>query len=1140
MNFQKEICKWIERKRKLEKGKNKSSYILLRFKETFKKSIFEKELFRNVCFDEENRLFSKGKNRSSIEDVEKNIYLNHNHTDKKHKKDTQLSKYEQKIQLLKITIKNFNNIHHLLGNNDPYYGKLAHIFARELQNERTLHAEYKEEKNGGINSYDNVEGSFKQHIRFSIWPSIVDLMQLFNFYTDIEVYRFHFLILILKWIPNIGNITSVNHDASVKFIKSCLKLRKEIHKNLSVQKEICFSRKGRMVIHHTNWAYSNWGSSNCIHRHGQHLHNEKYSGKRLREKRKNEYSQMFHCKKRKLHFEQTYAKYKKRMYKLEMEYCNKLIEKCIYHIISTKGYLDESNILKYVKVLNAGRFYLCSRTGEAKIESMGYETNLFYTKITDYVNSNCQQIPPDELLTTISYLTKVQTQDKRLKNGRSREVRSEIEENKLTKALTQVNQNICISIKNKSGDYTVSEVCKVVHLCSKNKHYDENLFTYATEYLIDNLDALDSKKVVKVAINLYEKFGYKRIELLLEIMNTYMPPVERKKTLVRRDQNGGRKSRTKISKCLTGATKSSQTGLSAGLSAGLSVGLCAHLQPNWRYGETRSDRGEDKKSATPTREKKLYRTFEDVKIKELLRFLKILIDNNIHMDETWTEYFLSLIKKKFSFIGKADWPIFCHVLLHTQSREIFSSFFHPCSRYYIYDKMPIHELTGSIHELTESNHLSVLIQVMLLLSLHIYTYNCKNFFTFFFNTLREFYDRNCVHSYGAYRKGEDADDNDYEEEQQKGKEEGCIFFLPRRCDDNHYENVRSVPNVYIHNLNMYERGKNNKYEKKKKKKKIQEFQNKIMKMEIPSCDQMKEDIIPHMKLNAQDYQIGVVFDSTHYLKCPEGVANTTSVLRTSNMSDESPPASQQNLLQHNYPLSLSQTCDTVREEEEVSHYEGAEVVHNEMHEQACDSFLNRRTPYERIHPSNTCSDVNARENPPRKFCINEKNISNRVGKINHSCSYKPISHMPKKGTYTKQKRINRKIHYFENLNNARNVLMAIQNVVLYLVENNSNCFHKNCLQCFNMAPQMRNLTIKNLSLIHSTYMLCCSYIDFSTKQQKIMNNEKVTSSSKLHKQVLSILTYVDPKSEIVSEFVHHPFQVDICMRRKSSHYEVTS
>ncbi|KMZ82237.1 hypothetical protein PVIIG_03491 [Plasmodium vivax India VII] len=935
MNYQREIAKWVERKSKLGKGKRGGRYVLLRFKRAVRESLWG-ELLCKVGLDggvaspapHAVGTIMRGMGDDSLGSLSLPRDPPKESTSKDRlPKECLPKECPPKTLLLKRTVQNFHNVRRLLGRNDPVYADLARAFSRELQGREgdTLNR-LDGQPNGRSGRYDQAE-----HLqRGSDTIDVADLMHLFIFYTSIEWHRFGFLIQILRCITRVGSTASSNQETCAKFLKSCVNLRIEIKKKLKTKKGGPIFRLHRGTTH--------WGG------------------------------------RRSYHVEETYAKWEKRTFKLEMVLCNGLIEECAYLILGKGGHLDDA-IMKYVKVLRRGGIYL----------NRGDSSNSFTSQLAYYVNANCECLPPDELLIAVDYLTEARKEAKR-----GTGVDPQIGRIKLTRALTRMSQHLCSAIQKGSNEYTAGEVSKVLALCVRNKrydgnHYDENLLEGVISYAVEHLDQISSRRLTRLAINIHQKMGYPRNGLLQAIVNRYRPPFRRGAS------RGGRgrtdRTRRRGERADTSRRERANT-----------PPLETTDGPSWE--------------GNPPR-----RNFQSVRISQLLRFLKVLIQNDLHLDEQWADYFLSLIKRKFAHISRGDFPLLCHVLLHVQSREILPSFFTPSGRYHLYRYFPIEELAKSLR-------LTPLIQVLLLLSTQIHPHNRRIFFFLFFNTLRKF----CLQSGPPHESA-------HGERPNRGGDSTCMSSPPQIEKDQRGENEKQELSFFKHNLNFYERGNNNKYGKKKKKKKNNSFRIKLQRHPSRHASSVKEN-------------------------CPTRVT----------------------------------------------------------------SPLGGDPPGETNHPHFviTCNGVANGRGLPRQTHLRENNAPSASG----GRTDPPYGNPPMK------KQTDHKSDYFESVANARNVLLAIQTVLLHLAEEPPNGSLEDASSSRRLSSRLSELTLTQLFLLHRTYALCCAYIDSSLSEQRSLNNERVVSSSRLHKQVLSVLAHVTPQEEVTSELVHHPFQVDICLRRR--------
>ncbi|KJP87353.1 hypothetical protein AK88_03033 [Plasmodium fragile] len=1052
MYYQKEIIKWLEQKNKLKKGKRSGRYVLLRFKRAVRESLWG-ELLCKVSLD--GGVTSPTPGHKLISGtaqgmIDGSLYSLAPRGDPP-------TERTPKVRMLKRTIQNFHNVRLLLGRNDPVCADLARVFSQELQERegKTLNSLEENQPNGANSLYDHVQYLPSEPLQRGVNDTldIVDLMHLFNFYTSIEWHRFNFLIIILRCIISMGrSMADTNEQICVKFLQSCVNLRIEIKKNLKSQKGRSIWGLNKGAIHWGKFDHFGLVQNRVPSIHVSPCQMKRLNGKsspkwshspkglhnkfKLSQKEKNALQSLPPCGRGKSHlFHLTYAKWMKRKFKLELEMCNRLMEDCAYMILGRGGQLNDT-YMKYVKVLHRGRLYL---NGDESLKS-------FTAKLADYINAKCEYLSPDELISAVHYLTNARREAKR----DTKVVDPKASTIQLTRAITRISQHLCISIQKKTNEYTVGEVCKVLSLCARNKHYDMNLLDGVTAYVVENLDQVSSRRLTRLAINIHDMLGYTHNGLLLAIVNRYRPP--RPRGASRRDTPGESRS-------IRGGKRTHKRG-------------CDKLH-------TIQEGGDSAPETVPRR------NFQNVKISQLLRFIKVLIKNDIHLDEEWAHYFLSLIKKKFTHISRKDFPLLCYTMLHIQSREIIPSFFNPSSRYHIYKYFPVDQLANSLR-------LTPLIQIMLLLSTHIHHHNRRIFFCFFFKVLKKF----CLQT------DIPQDSSDGEEAFTHGDAFTGMSSSPHVRNDQSRKNVPPELSFYMHNLNFYERGNNNKYDKKKKKKKKQRLQNYIAKVPIPTCEEMKEKIIPFIKLTQPDYQRDVIMDETDGLRSNQG-RKTACVYTVTTLGGDTSPNQQNNV------KNKCSTRVTVPLGGDHTHRGDSPGGTNHSHVVM---------PCYTVADAEACMDATAKS-LPKKTPLRLNNTA--IGSRGRTTEPPMKKQSPHEGDY------------FENLANARSILWAIQNVLLHLAEENPNdCLledgsHKRCL-----SSRLNELTFTQLSLLHRTYALGCSYIDSSLSAQRSLNNERVVASSKLHKQVLSILAHMTTQDEIISELVHHPFQVDICLRRK--------
>ncbi|CRG98690.1 conserved Plasmodium protein, unknown function [Plasmodium relictum] len=1052
MNFHKEIKKWVEQKKHLKKLKRGNYFF---FKNKVKKSLFGNISNNNYVKEKvSNETNVKKCSFLSNKSINHLLYNDRNHCNNSsfyedyHKRDYQ----ETNIYYLKSIILNLNSIHYLFYKNDDIYLKLSQIFQEELRRLKLI-LNLEQEKKFIISN----ELYHKNKISInSCSLNLVDIINLFNFYIYIEKYYFYFFYIILSTIEKFQDLSNVNDTISINFLKSCLKLKKEINKNFDISEYKHYMRK-RKKNNYTifqNYFYlmkNNIFTKNNIHTLS-HVAKDYQIFSFLNNSNKKRKYIHFICLKKKCYENINYSKFKKRKHKDLMIKCDYFIEKCIFLFLNKD--MDISIFTKYIKILQNINIY----------------NNNFISLIKNYLKKNYEYFTTEELIFVIKYLMKMKEPCKEYKIS-------------FGCIKTDIYKNI--------NDYNIIDIDNIISIFSKNNYYDEKCLDIITNYIIENLNKVNSNTLVKIIINLYN-LNYKNNELLYTMLNKYNPLI----------RNSRKKSN--INNFFLKKTK-----LIYKKKKDMSVHQNKILKPSHDNTVCHNSNSINIKTKENISNSKYFRNFDDIKVKELLLFIKILIENNIYIDNKWSQYFFSLVKSKFLFIKKKDFYLLCFALLHLESREVFSNFFLLSSKYNIFKKY-------SMQKLFSLNDLSSIIQITLLFSFHIYRYNSDVFLLLFFYVLDQFY-KSC-----KYEKKDK-----HQEDQQSFTKEEKLFNISYRDDkENMLQN--NEENVYMHDLKIYERNKNNKYRKKKEKKKRDELKNKIMKITIPSCDQIKENISFQSLFQMED-KIQEVFQNGNlkYSQNEETNENKETINKNKHIKKNNGLLIDNIHIKKNKTLisnnSFTKNKQNIYRNEEYMNINFNNFTHydNNIKNEKVE-LCNNENKYD--------GDIIINNNSSLLYCEDSLINNKKLIKENNSefffhTNYKNENSEKLLNYYTND--------YFNKLRDSRHIIIIINNFYFnYIIRACKNSNKNNFFQNTNENYLLNKLRYKHLSLIYKTYELCSSYISMSLETIKIMNNNKNILSSKFHKQILSILRQLDSKNEIISEYVQYPFQIDICIKRK--------
>ncbi|SBT31532.1 conserved Plasmodium protein, unknown function [Plasmodium ovale wallikeri] len=1062
MNLQKAIAKWVERKRSLERAKRGRRFFFF-FKTNVKKSLFTNALWRIVkkgnvlgsqygypCYDHLQN--GEGSFNTTCNGgmfvTKKRILCEQVGTVYNHRR--------RSTNILKHIMLNLKNIHHLVGTNDTIYVQLSHLFADNLQYIHSVHFNSDQLNNVHISSQDIFEKS--SHNISGNDLSLEDLIHLFDFYISIKIYHVNFFNIILRAIDRCKDIRTVNDDMVVGFLKSCVKVKKEMWQNCKLVKPTCLIKKKgftkRIEKISTNRSPVNYFSqmqNSILTKNGtlsihalsptmrrRHLPPRDLSPctfstpPLLTREMTNEHNLRIFRQKRHFHFfllqkkqykRLMYCKFRRRKYRDSMKVLENLVQICATTFLSRP--IDKEVIANYVKVI---------RRGNILDEN---SSRSFNDQVVKHIKMDCSYFPPDELLLMVKYLTKMKVTSK-----------------DLNKSLTRISSTFYETVrKGNWHHYSIKEISDIICTFSKLNYNDDKFVTSVTRYIIENLNAISSKVLTRTVITLFGKLNCKRDELLHVIMNMYESPSQGKRRTINTNSLFLKENKLKYRNGIGSRCREEKI----------------RKVERRNYGNHFSKNDED---CTPNRNninqptyEKYVRSYYSVKIYSLLLYIKILVDNNIYIDEKWLHYFTSLIKNKFLFMKKKNYHLLCHILLHIESKEIFLTFFLPCSKYNIHTNI-------SQRQVVTSCDLPSLVQISLLFSFHIYEHTADVFLSLMLKVMCSFC-HSCGIPYGEKRKG------------------GVIFakrekgpFPIQLPDKEHFIEQTNLQNVFVHELKIYERGKNNKYRKKREQKKRHHFVSKIGKIKFPICDQVKKDIF--LQNLTQYGRKTVQFSSPNgNVKCDPWIEKTdmyeSTHFGTITQKVHATLRSGKSQFKNGNPHFVSDWCE--------------------------NGIAGRTniTPYNDIEgiSTNTCR-VPMPHYFYTHFSLEKGKHTKEQGNISSKSNNKKISlHMVDK---KKKKMEDRSSTYFDRLGNARNILLIIYNFIFHLkCVHNVRCAKEetNHISVETMLSEL--LTYMQLQLLFETYSLCCSHIDTSIKTEKIMNNNKNALSSKFHKEVLSLI-----------------------------------
>ncbi|SBS95157.1 conserved Plasmodium protein, unknown function [Plasmodium malariae] len=1043
--------------------------------------------------------------------------------------------------LLKSAVLNLNHIIYLLGRNNNIYVELAQYISYELQYLEQC-SKCNMDRSNKLNEGSRYNMMNAHNNSSCISVSLTDLIYVFNFYIYMKYYCFHFFIIILRLIEKASDISNINHKMIIRFLESCIKLKNEINKSMNnTCKRKYFNKR------YQRWFYYRFPSSYCflfirnsifkkkwtlsIHSLSPIMRGDNYSRKsfnsalsssprstissaittsstatlcthnilpHLRSEIKKKRCMHFVLQKRKCYINTTYAKYRKRKHNEMMNTCNELLHRCT--TLFFNRHIDVNLIMSYVKM--ATKWCKCVRSASrtSGCTSSGADAQKRWDRLTSAVEQclkkNCAYFHTDEVVGMINFLMEEKYNSKELKDP-----------------IKHICRKFCVDCRrNKSSEYySVKEIRDIVSLLAKRKHFDENFLTCASRYIIDNMDTINSNNLTQIVINMYRILKYNKNELLYEILNRYNPPDTRKSrkyTIV----NSFFLEKTKMKYRKKGIRQLDRSNKKMCIRWGNSLNSFSY---SMNCDNKEKDVEDNKKNAINFRK---IRNFDKVKIKKLLQFIKVLIDNNIYIDSRWSEYFFSLIKNKYVFIKTKNYHLLCFALLHIELKKNITKFFHPYSKYNIYS-------TYSFVQIVSTNNLSSLIQITLLFSFYMHKQGTTLFFALLFNILRKF----CKRSKGILTGMHDWRGSNCAN--------GEIVFphsSTSYIQDDHIIETYSQ-SAYSHDMKIYEKNKNNKYQKKKEKKKKFEFMNKIDKVKIPSCDLLEWNV-PHNRVAHENVlqiqkQIQYELHQLHELQKDEpmqchqgwdGIVQRGGELSLIGASSES-RSSDSILNEHRHFRKNGSSLEPCGFAEEKNVKGG--------------SF--KRTGNARSREIANCGNDNT-------YSLSHiADIAFPDGNVNRGDTNVETAFYKSKKEKVFSTECNGKYDsdYFDQLNNSRNVLLIINNLFFHIkmgynggsssggsgissssTDVNSCLLKSENTQSCSANFTLEQLTIRQLLLLYEAYTLCCSYIDHSLKTIKIMNNDKNAISSKFHKQVASVVAQLSSKSEVINELVHHPFQ----------------
>ncbi|KYN94447.1 hypothetical protein PGSY75_0001600B, partial [Plasmodium gaboni] len=664
------------------------------------------------------------------------------------------------------------------------------------------------------------------------------------------------------------NIHNVNHQYMIKFLNACMQLKNIISNIININK----TKKEKKITNHHNHIRTyriNYFRfiKNAIFKKYKiistkeekkkkkkkkdeqiyikaYIHNGVYKNiyknmlcHNIKEKKNNnniiqlfnnniikkKYFHFFFLKKQKYKI-MTYHKFKKRKDLNTLIMCDKYINKSIRLFLN--NFQDTSIFIKYMKIVK-----------KANIINYSYDDHIFINSIRNFLKKKRSYFKGQDLI----FICKWQTHMNNMNNMNNMSNMNNMNNMNNINHVNHINNmnNIhSVYIKTNSvdhhniissislikddifqhiEDYNFHHIKDIIYICSKNKLYEYKLFDKIINYIINNINNISSKHLVRIIILMYNKLNYKNElkKLLFILLNNYRPSL--KKTNKRNHISINNIYLENINK--------------------------KYVKKNlYIYNICKKNNVDsmNKHDAVITSNQNniLFRSFQHVKVHKLLLFINILIKSNIYINYEWSFYFLSLIKQKYIFIKKKGFYVLCYILFHIQNNnnicKSFEDLFNP---YNIYKKFTLSQI------LNTSNIYSLIYVAFLYNN----TYNTTHFIKIFFTVIQKFYDT-CMTTQTKRKKNNyqhiscnEYINKNYNSEYYIQDDDNNILFnysYNEPDEKNHFID----DNIFIHDLKFYERNINNKYQKKKDKKKKHAFKNKINLIDIPLvCNNIKDN-----------------------------------------------------------------------------------------------------------------------------------------------------------------------------------------------------------------------------------------------------------------------------------------------------------
>ncbi|CXH96136.1 conserved Plasmodium protein, unknown function [Plasmodium berghei] len=1124
MDFQKAIIKWVEKKKSFKIGKKLSPRKLYFFKRAAKKDILANLSNINVVKDSTLYVDLFQKRKTDIK--HENKYNNINSNSKKYEllnvtnnnNHRYNDNYKNHNYLLKIIILNLKNITFLLGKNDLQIHRiLCHTFREGLT---SLHYELISKKNEKPNNFI---------LKYITLESVINL---FNYYIYVKIYYYDFLNTLLRYIfynfediKNENNIYMMPYKLRISFLKSCVDLKIQINKILKKNKtqKSFISCYGNLFLNSSSYYYL----QNCIitkdgssslhslsHQYPRIVKISNYHNKNRKICRykacvesplyktgpygfvdyfiknnikKKKYVHFFLIKKT-YYKNLNYEKYTIRKYKNSMNNCVDLINKCISICLNVN--IEKKQVVDYVKIL--------------KKKYMAYEAwksilsiDKFNQQIFDLLKKDISFFSIDDLIIIMKYFIKIE------KNMHKKKKKIKQLANYLSNSYLINNMHIKEGwngkLKKNShiNNYNIKQIKDLISILSKCKYrYNENLLANISTYILENIHTISSKDLVQFVISMYIILKNKDSQFLYQIMNMYKPPNKLKRAnneindvffKINRTNNQIsyrtlNKNKPKNSNNCGIKNKNNKT-----------VERENHACLEYKKNEQNDD--------------KYFRVFEkNLKIKKLLLFIKILTDNNIYINESWSEYFIYLIKRKFNIITNENLlDLLFHVLSHMQSRYIFSDFFflnNINNKYNIYKNI-------NFKKLPLFYDFPSLVQIALFLSFHIYNKYTFNMTRALMFTILDIYIKSFQRKVDAHEEanknnvnvvGNDNSTQSVEFPNVKVKS-NCTDNLEQlaiSCDQNFFDKVREK-NFYVHDLKIYEKKKNNKYMKKKEKKKKQALINKINKIDVNQIftfEELKNHLLLQKHTISQETTITEIIPDSRNSTLNKEKDKYVEIRNDHKCEND---INKENISLIYYPKQMESIFnDRVKTDQNKS----------------CNNFNLEKYLY---------ADTKENRNKSEYFFseINKETIFYSHSYKNHDANNS--DNYENEQTYRMYKNNN----YFDKLAFSRNIILIIYNFIFYFTNNSSISIHPSLLY---QEIMLKKISYKELKILYEAYTISSYYINLSINIEQVMNNNKNASSSKMHKTILSSLREMNLKKEIISEFVLHPFKIDICIK----------